>query len=558
MNVTKRQKRRVRNLVCIQYSIVKMLLVIAGFELLGRGLSLMQGTQSATQEIEGEVIWSEETKTEENPLIVCVDAGHGGKDNGSDYKGRYEKDDNLKLAQAVAAYLADKNVKVVMTRTDDTFLRLSERCEIANQSGADYMLSLHRNDGEGNGVETWISASGLEETDALANHIMEALDTAGIQRNRGVKKGTQTGESSNYYINVHSDMPSCIVEMGFINDASDNQLFDEKLVAYAAAIGDAVLATAETYRANKVTDGNGQGTGEAGSGAGDGQGTDGTGDGAGDDQGTDGTGNDTGDGQSADQTGSSTGDGQSAAGGNAAVQTIALDGLDTTVQSWGLGSHTDADNRPNDAVSAQQKYGDYHALFIGENTKTLYLTFDEGYEYGMTPQILDTLKEKNAKAVFFVTKPYAEADPDLVQRMIDEGHIVGNHTVHHPSAGMPSLSIADQTAEIMETDAYIKENFGYSMYLFRYPTGQFSEQSLAIVNNCNYRSVFWSFAYKDWDVNNQPDETESLNLLMEKLHPGAIYLLHAESQTNADILGSFIDQVRAQGYEIGVYSDTLQ
>ena len=259
MNVTKRQKRRIRNLVCIQYSIVKMLLVIAGFELLGRGLSLMQGTQSATQEIEGEVIWSEETKTEENPLIVCVDAGHGGKDNGSDYKGRYEKDDNLKLAQAVAAYLADKNVKVVMTRSDDTFLRLSERCGIANQSGADYMLSLHRNDGEGNGVETWISASGSEETDALANHIMEALDMAGIQRNRGVKKGTQTGESSNYYINVHSDMPSCIVEMGFINDASDNQLFDEKLDAYAAAIGDAVLATAETYRADKVTDGNGQG-----------------------------------------------------------------------------------------------------------------------------------------------------------------------------------------------------------------------------------------------------------------------------------------------------------
>ena len=376
MNVTKRQKRRIRNLVCIQYSIVKMLLVIAGFELLGRGLSLMQGTQSATQEIEGEVIWSEETKTEENPLIVCVDAGHGGKDNGSDYKGRYEKDDNLKLAQAVAAYLANKNVKVVMTRSDDTFLRLSERCGIANQSGADYMLSLHRNDGEGNGVETWISASGSEETDALANHIMEALDTAGIQRNRGVKKGTQTGESSNYYINVHSDMPSCIVEMGFINDASDNQLFDEKLDAYAAAIGDAVLATAETYRADKVTDGNGQGTGEAGSGTGDGQSAAGTENGTGDGQNPDGTGNGTGDGQSADQTGSSTGDGQSAAGGNAAVQTIALDGLDTTVQSWGLGSHTDADNRPNDAVSAQQKYGELR--FSGEDVPTIKSMDTEG------------------------------------------------------------------------------------------------------------------------------------------------------------------------------------
>ena len=479
MNVTKRQKRRIRNLVCIQYSIVKMLLVIAGFELLGRGLSLMQGTQSATQEIEGEVIWSEETKTEENPLIVCVDAGHGGKDNGSDYKGRYEKDDNLKLAQAVSAYLADKNVKVVMTRSDDTFLRLSERCGIANQSGADYMLSLHRNDGEGNGVETWISASGSEETDALANHIMEALDTAGIQRNRGVKKGTQTGESSNYYINVHSDMPSCIVEMGFINDASDNQLFDEKLDAYAAAIGDAVLATAETYRANKVTDGNGQGTGEAGSGTGDGQSAAGTENG-------------TGDGQSADQTGSSTGDGQSAAGGNAAVQTIALDGLDTTVQSWGLGSHTDADNRPNDAVSAQQKYGDYHALFIGENTKTLYLTFDEGYEYGYTESILDTLKEKGVHAVFFVTEPYAKAEPALVQRMIDEGHVVGNHSVTHPSAGIPSLT-----------------------------------------------------------VDNQPDQVESLQKMKNKMHPGAIYLLHAESATNAAVLGDLIDAAQTQGYSFG-------
>ncbi len=538
MNLTKRQKRRIRNLVCIQYSVVKMLLVIAGFELLGLGLSLMQGTQPAAQEIEGEVIWSEETKTEENPLIVCVDAGHGGKDNGSDYKGRYEKDDNLKLAQAVAAYLADKNVKVVMTRSDDTFLRLSERCEIANQSGADYMLSLHRNDGEGNGVETWISASGLEETDALANHIMEALDTAGIQRNRGVKKGTQTGESSNYYINIHSDMPSCIVEMGFINDASDNQLFDEKLVAYAAAIGDAVLATAETYRANKVTDGNGQGTGEAGSGAGDGQGTDGTGDGAGDGQGTDGTGNDT-------------GDGQSAAGGNAAVQTIALDGLDTTVQSWGLGSHTDADNRPNDAVSAQQKYGDYHALFIGENTKNIYLTFDEGYEYGYTESILDTLKEKGVHAVFFVTEPYAKAEPALVQRMIDEGHVVGNHSVTHPSAGIPSLTVEQQQEEVMGNHQYIKDTFGYEMNLFRYPAGKFSEQSLAVVNNCGYESVFWSFAYLDYDVDNQPDQVESLQKMKNKMHPGAIYLLHAESATNAALLGELIDAAQTQGYSFG-------
>lgn len=232
-----------------------------------------------------------------------------------------------------------------------------------------------------------------------------------------------------------------------------------------------------------------------------------------------------------------------------------VEALDNTSQGWGMGPSRDEFNRPVDALNYQEKFAGYSVDFI-KNTeeKVIYLTFDEGYEYGMTPQILDTLKEKNAPAVFFVTKPYAESSPELVQRMIDEGHIVANHTVHHPSSGMPSLSIADQTNEIMETDAYIKENFGYAMSLFRYPTGQFSEQSLAVVNNCNYRSVFWSFAYKDWDVNNQPNEAESLNLLIQKLHPGAIYLLHAESQTNANILGSFIDEARAQGYTIGVYA----
>lgn len=93
-----------------------------------------------------------------------------------------------------------------------------------------------------------------------------------------------------------------------------------------------------------------------------------------------------------------------------------------------------------------------------------------------------------------------------------------------------------------------KENFGYDMYLFRYPTGRFSEQSLALLNNCNYKSIFWSFAYLDYDVNNQPDHASSLQKMKDKLHPGAIYLLHAESETNAAVLGDFIDAVRAAGY----------
>ena len=193
-------------------------------------------------------------------------------------------------------------------------------------------------------------------------------------------------------------------------------------------------------------------------------------------------------------------------------------------------------------------YGKYNAYFIGDDTKDIYLTFDEGYEYGQTESILNTLKEKGVSATFFVTEPYAKDNPDLVRRMMDEGHVLGNHSVKHPSAGMPSLSLDKQENEVTENHAYIKENFGYDMYLFRYPTGRFSEQSLALLNNCNYKSIFWSFAYLDYDVNNQPDHASSLQKMKDKLHPGAIYLLHAESETNAAVLGDFIDAVRAAGY----------
>ena len=200
------------------------------------------------------------------------------------------------------------------------------------------------------------------------------------------------------------------------------------------------------------------------------------------------------------------------------------------------------------AARARPTYGKYNACFIGDYTKDIYLTFDEGYEYGQTESILNTLKEKGVSATFFVTEPYAKENPDLVRRMIDEGHVLGNHSVTHPSAGMPSLSLDKQENEVTENHAYIKENFGYDMYLFRYPTGRFSEQSLALLNNCNYKSIFWSFAYLDYEVNNQPDRVSSLQKMKDKLHPGAIYLLHAESETNAAVLGDFIDAVRAAGY----------
>lgn len=236
-------------------------------------------------------------------------------------------------------------------------------------------------------------------------------------------------------------------------------------------------------------------------------------------------------------------------------QQVDLNGLDTSCLDWGQGGDLDEWNRPAGCMQYQEKYGMYNAYFIKDEPekKVIYLTMDEGYEYGCSSRILDTLKEKNVHAVFFVTKPYAEDNPELVQRMIDEGHEVGNHSVTHPSAGLPSQDIETQTYEVNENHRYIKEQFGYDMHLFRYPAGKFSQQSVALLNNLNYKSVFWSFAYLDYDVENQPDPTESLQKIISKLHPGAIYLLHAESETNTQILGDFIDQARAQGYEFKVF-----
>ena len=230
-----------------------------------------------------------------------------------------------------------------------------------------------------------------------------------------------------------------------------------------------------------------------------------------------------------------------------------VESLDTTSYGWGQGVQFDEYNRPISAVQYQETYGKYNANFIGENRQVIYLTFDEGYEYGCTERILDTLKEKGVHAVFFVTQPYAEDNPQLVQRMIDEGHTVGNHSVTHPSKGLPSQTMEQQQQEVMGCHQYVLDHFGYTMHLFRYPTGAFSEQSLAIVNNCNYKSVFWSFAYLDYDVNNQPDQTQSLQKLVDRMHPGAIYLLHAESETNTAILGSFIDQAKAAGYSLEAF-----
>ncbi len=217
---------------------------------------------------------------------------------------------------------------------------------------------------------------------------------------------------------------------------------------------------------------------------------------------------------------------------------------------YGYGPEVDADNRPDGCTWYSNKFSNYTALFIMPKSSNIYLTFDEGYEYGFTGEILDVLKEKNVKAVFFVTLPYARDNAQLVQRMIDEGHIIGNHTTTHPSGGLQQYDAQKQIDDIDQVTQYVNEHYGYSMNLFRFPEGSFSEQSLAIVNALGYTPVFWSFAYKDWDVNNQPDISESLANALDKAHGGAIYLLHAESETNTKMLPDLIDGLREKGYSL--------
>lgn len=226
-----------------------------------------------------------------------------------------------------------------------------------------------------------------------------------------------------------------------------------------------------------------------------------------------------------------------------------FESYDNTKVAYGMGVETDSQNRPLGAVQAQKQYGNLGGLFIGESDKQrIWLTFDEGYENGKTADILDTLKEKNVRAVFFVTYDYCKRNPELVKRMIAEGHTVGNHTWSHPS--LPECSPDELYSELSLLHEYVRDNFGYEMYVMRPPKGEFSERVLACAKELGYTTVLWSFAYPDWDVNNQPDPEQAFAKITGKSHNGAVYLLHAVSETNASILGRVIDYWRGNGYVI--------
>ena len=199
---------------------------------------------------------------------------------------------------------------------------------------------------------------------------------------------------------------------------------------------------------------------------------------------------------------------------------------------------------------------DYDAYYINNNNeKTLYLTFDEGYEKGYTNDILDTLKELNIPAAFFVVKPYIDSEPDIIKRMTNEGHLVCNHSNHHPS--MASITDNEKfKKELTDVEDSFKELTGQEMpKFFRPPMGKYSKASLEKTKNMGYKTIFWSFAYKDWLTEDQPSKEYAIEKIKNGVHPGAIILLHAVSKTNTEILKTVLLDLQNEGYEFKSLND---
>lgn len=208
------------------------------------------------------------------------------------------------------------------------------------------------------------------------------------------------------------------------------------------------------------------------------------------------------------------------------------------------------DNLPEGPKESLSIIKDYDGYFLGNNNnKVIYLTFDEGYENGYTEKILDVLKDEGVPAAFFVVKPYITTNPEIIKRMANEGHLVCNHSSHHPS--MASILDNDKFKnEFTEVEESYKEIVGSEMpKFFRPPMGKYSINSLKKTKDLGYKTIFWSFAYKDWIIDNQPSEEMAIKKITNGVHPGCIMLLHAVSKTNANVLKTVIQQLKADGYE---------
>ncbi len=229
------------------------------------------------------------------------------------------------------------------------------------------------------------------------------------------------------------------------------------------------------------------------------------------------------------------------------------DVLSTTKICWGI-KRADNNEQPDLGATNLKLIQEYNGIAMGNSEKKyVYLTFDNGYEAGYTESILDTLKENEVPATFFITAHYLNTASDLVQRMIDEGHIVGNHTVNHKS--MPELTEEEIKEEVMKLHTTVYEKFGYEMKYIRPPKGEYSEATLSITNSLGYTTVMWSFAYDDWDEDNQGRTEYAKEKILSNIHPGCVMLLHATSKDNAEILDEIIKEIKNMGYEFRSIED---
>ncbi len=222
--------------------------------------------------------------------------------------------------------------------------------------------------------------------------------------------------------------------------------------------------------------------------------------------------------------------------------------------SWGLSFRQEGAAPLGTAGQDQlKKYG---AAYIGDTSdKVLYLTFDAGYENGCTGVILDTLKKHNVPAAFFLVGNYIEKNADLVRRMVEEGHTVANHTMHHYD--MSRLTDKDTFAkELTDLETLFQETTGSAMpKYYRPPQGIYSEENLRQAQELGYKTVFWSLAYVDWNNDSQPTKEQAFQKLLPRTHDGAVVLLHSTSQTNAQILDELLTKWKEMGYRFGTVDE---
>ena len=222
--------------------------------------------------------------------------------------------------------------------------------------------------------------------------------------------------------------------------------------------------------------------------------------------------------------------------------------------SWGLSFRQEG--APPVASAGADQLRKLDAAYLGDTTRpVIYLTFDAGYENGATEKILDVLQKHQVKAAFFLVGNYIEKNADLVRRMAQEGHIVGNHTMHHPDMSR----ITDRAAfekELKDLESLYKEVTGQDMpKYYRPPQGIYSEENLKMAQEMGYKTVFWSLAYVDWNNDSQPTRDQAFGKLLPRIHNGAVVLLHSTSQTNAEILDELLTKWKELGYQFGTLEE---